>query len=158
MNPTIIPVNGWIHFFKWSKEQEKVLEHQWQVFSLLYDSMDNHALHLIQPIWPEFFNLIPKINETPENYLDFSWLRILITRAFRHANFSVQRLAVMSVLDIDFKVYRPLTDLVFVCEELVLESKEPRLFMKRGRIGERLVRFYHNYFTAISEDCVYVNY
>lgn len=102
--------------FYWKKEHEKELDRHWTLFFLIYESLDNFAAHLIQPIWDQFFTLLPKCNDAADAvYLNFCWPRVLLGKIFTHESFIVQRLGMISLLDMDYAIYKPISDMQFVC-------------------------------------------
>ncbi|KAL9652446.1 hypothetical protein ABK040_000019 [Willaertia magna] len=128
----------------------------WNLFFIFYENLENHAIHLILPIWKN-------INEIFMNDLtniEIEMIKILFKKAFNHANFGVLKMAIYSIFDLFNKTFNDneknilqlIFDKNFMFEtflEVVLTNKlliQTNNNHKIEKYTERLFLFFNNYF------------
>ena len=148
----------------------EMIQYQWQTFFMIYESLENHSLHLIKPVWESVFELIPKRGEEKpfKYFIDQRFVRVLWIRAMRHSNFGVVKLVAHSMLDIydtiedrilitsndstEILEKNLLLDKSFMCGEFIECISMSKLFTtKQDYIGEKVFLFFDAYFAILEK-------
>lgn len=139
---------NWTKYFRWDSKHEKNLEKLWEIFFIIMDSLEQFSIHLTLACWNEVYNLMPKRNTPIEQYLNISWLNIIFLKSFNHNNFALKKLAIHTILDLDFKIYTNFFQTEFLCETLLYHINEPKFYYdhKVEFIGDKITSFYQSYF------------
>lgn len=145
---------NWTKYFRWELKHEKNLEKLWEMFFIILESLDQFSIHLTLQCWNEIYNMFPKRNTSMEQYLHFSWIQIILLKSFNHNNFALKKLAIHTILDLDFKVYSNFFPIDFLCDTLLNNINEPKFYYdtKPEFIGEKISKFYQNYFGSQSHE------
>ncbi|CEP13385.1 hypothetical protein [Parasitella parasitica] len=75
----------WTPYFKWDTAQSQTYLEHWDDWFLLYDTMHESVIHLVDPILPRFETLLKA------DFLDASWWILLFHRGFQNDISSVRK-------------------------------------------------------------------
>ncbi|KAF7728535.1 Tar (HIV-1) RNA binding protein 1 [Apophysomyces ossiformis] len=95
---TVNPNTEWTTYFCWSKEKSQGYQDLWDDWFLLYDTMHESVVHLIEPVLPRFELLLSE-----NSPLDASWWILLFYRGFQNETASVKK----AIFEYIFSIQNP---------------------------------------------------
>lgn len=93
---------GGLQLFCWPDDRIASLwSHKWSDFCLLYETMQETQVHLIEPILPLLDSLLRPSAEGV--WLGMPWWECVVARAFDNSSVSVRRLVLSAIVSLDLK-------------------------------------------------------
>ncbi|KAI8096188.1 uncharacterized protein BX664DRAFT_323334 [Halteromyces radiatus] len=80
--------HSWTKYFEWSMDKSDEYTNLWDDWFLLYDTMHETVVHLVEPVLPRFESLLCSTSL----HLDASWWTLLLYRGFNNETSNVQKL------------------------------------------------------------------
>ncbi|KAM9955878.1 hypothetical protein ACTFIW_002084 [Dictyostelium discoideum] len=148
--------DNWSKYFKWSKEDSEKLQKLWNTFFLIYESLDDFTIHLIQPVWKEIDSLVigssssSPMSSSSKEGLDFEWVEILFKRCLNHQNPAVIKVLIIDVLN--SKQYIPYLPIEFISGTLIQSISNAALYkgVTESTIHVATINFFTNYYQSLS--------
>jgi hypothetical protein len=133
----------------------------WDIFFMVFETMEEFSVHLIKPVWGSIFTLFPK--RTGGETLHSKWLELLLLQSFNHTNLGVQRMCLAAFYDIDFNEYEIFFDEKFACGNLTIYFSNfidtifdyfvsAKMYWKKEKMGQRILEFYPRYLRLLPRE------
>lgn len=147
-----------VRIFCWQPAQKQAWIECWTNFFLLYDSIQQPQVHIIQPMLP-LLQVFLQRGELAAPWLGMSWWQTLLTRAFRNDSTAVRRTVLESVLGLPEEAFPALRSAQGYVFGRLLELCDISAFYfpldtttLSSRFGEAVVSFYSRYLGAYPAD------
>ena len=125
--------------FFWLDDLSALLEAAWDKFFLLFDTLEETASHLIEPVWNHLLALIPAQREdyvTPPlgyAYLHPGWWSLLLRRCLGHEILAVKKTALREIMNINLERHGSiLGEWDFVFEVLLPGIDDSEVYASQG--------------------------
>lgn len=125
--------------FHWNSQLAAPLETAWDRFFLLFDTLEETASHLVEPVWTYLEGMIPeKASDyhgvsNGKAYLHPSWWVLLLRKSFSHEVDGVKKFTLKGIMTIDFDRHRTIaTEWDFIFDVLMPGIDDSVVYASQG--------------------------